>query len=83
MNTKTINIYRFKHAPDIYANEEGVFYRMSDDRPIKTIFHAGRVAVRDRKRIYGIKRLRKNAYKSNKTITQFYSSILPLPKIFQ
>lgn len=57
-------IYNFPHAPEIYADEEGNFFRHSDRRPIPKIYHAGRIAVRDGNRIYGIKRLRKAAIKS-------------------
>lgn len=63
-------IYTFKHAPQIYADSNGDFFRASDDRPIPTIYHAGRVAVRDKNKIYGIKRLRKNAIKTTKQISQ-------------
>lgn len=63
-----IEIYTFKHTAEIYSDMTGQFFRSSDDRPIKTIYHAGRIAVRDRNKIYGIKRLRKNAVKTIKQI---------------
>jgi len=44
---------------------------MKDDKPLKKIYHAGRIAVRDRNKIYGIKRLRENAVKSEKKIYQY------------
>lgn len=61
-----IEIYTFNHAPEIYADTSGRFYRFKDDRPIKTTYHCGRIAVRDKNKIYGIKRLRANAIKSHK-----------------
>lgn len=64
-----IEIYTFPHATEIYADSTGQFYRTSDDKPIKTIYHAGRIAVRDKNKIYGIKRLRKSAIKTTKNIT--------------
>lgn len=67
-NIKQIEIYTFAHAPKIYANTQGQFFRVSDDRPIKTIYHAGRIAVRDNNKIYGIKRLRTAAVKTIKII---------------
>lgn len=62
-------IYNFAHAPEIYADRNGNFFRHSDERPIPKIYHAGRIAVRDKNKIYGIKRLRSNAIKSTKVIT--------------
>lgn len=63
-----IEIYTFTHAPEIYADMSGNFFRVIDDRPIKTTYHMGRIAVRDKNKIYGIKRLRKNAIKTTKQI---------------
>lgn len=63
-------IYTFKNAPEIYADAKGQFFRMSDERPIPTIYHAGRIAVRNKNKIYGIKKLRSNAIKTTKTIIE-------------
>ena len=65
---KTQTIFTFSHAPEIYADLSGQFFRMADDKPIKTTYHAGRIAVRDKAKIYGIKRLRSNAIKTTKKI---------------
>ena len=59
-----VSIYRFSHTSEVYSNMKGEFFRMSDDLPLKLCYHSRRVAVRDGVKIYGIKRLRKNAYKS-------------------
>ena len=64
-----VSIYRFSHTPDIYSDMDGRFFRMIDDRPLKTCYHSRRIAVRDGMKIYGIKRLRKNAYKSEKEVS--------------
>lgn len=61
-------IYNFKHAPEIYADQNGKFFRHSDDKPIPKIYHAGRIAVKNKNKIYGIKRLRKSAIKTIKQI---------------
>lgn len=63
-----IQIYTFKTTKEIYADMSGQFFRSSDDRPIPTIYHAGRVAVRDKNKIYGIKKLRSNAIKTTKEV---------------
>ena len=63
-----IEVYTFKTTKDIYADMAGQFFRASDDKPIKIIYHCGRIAVRDRNKIYGIKKLRANAVKSTKEI---------------
>lgn len=65
---KYLSIYAFRHTSDIYADMNGNFFRMKDDKPVKKIFHAGRIAIRDKNKIYGIKRLRKNAVKTIKEI---------------
>ena len=62
-------IYTFKHAPGIYADSYGQFFRVLDERPIPTIYHAGRIAVRDKNKIYGIKRLRSTAIKTTRVIS--------------
>lgn len=59
-----LSIYYFIHAPEIYSDMTGQFYRKSDGRPIPTTYQGGRIAVRDRNKYYGIKRLRKNAVKT-------------------
>jgi len=64
----TIDIYKFKHTSDIYADINGVFYHSITDKPLPTCYHNGRVAVRNGTKRYGIKRLRKNAVKSTKEI---------------
>jgi hypothetical protein len=63
-----LTIYIFSHAPEIYADEQGNFFRVADDKPLKKVYHNGRIAVRDKTKYYGIKRLRKNAIKSEKEI---------------
>ena len=62
----TVLIYRFKSTSDIYADISGNFFRMKDDKPLKICYHAGRLAVRDGVKRYGLKRLRQNAIKSEK-----------------
>lgn len=64
-----IEIYTFPHAPEIYADSAGDFFRASDDRPIPTVYHCGRVAVRDKNKIYGIKRLRSTAVKNTRIVS--------------
>jgi hypothetical protein len=63
-----LTIYTFSHAPEIYADESGNFFRMSDDRPLKKVYHNGRIAIRDKTKYYGIKRLRANSIKSTKDV---------------
>ena len=63
-------IFTFTHAPEIYADFKGQFYRTKDELPIPTIYHSGRIAVRDKNKIYGIKKLRLNAIKTTKTINE-------------
>lgn len=74
MKSKTIKpiqtetIYTFAHAPEIYSDSNGQFYRTSDDRPIPTTYQGGRIAVRDRNKFYGIKRLRSTALRKQREI---------------
>jgi hypothetical protein len=68
MDMGLITIYKFHHTSDIYADESGNFFRSSDDKLLKKVYHNGRIAIRDGTKYYGIKRLRKNAYKSEKEI---------------
>jgi hypothetical protein len=63
-----IEIYKFKHTDEIYSDMKGVFYRFKDDKPIPICYQNGRIAIRDRNKFYGIKRLRKNAYKTTKEL---------------
>jgi len=42
-----VEIYVFSHAPGIYANMQGNFFRMSDDLPLKKIYHCKRIAIKD------------------------------------
>lgn len=66
-----IEIYTFDYAPNIYADASGRFFRMKDDAPLKKIYHNGRIAIRDKNKIYGIKRLRNKAVKGIKEINDF------------
>ena len=59
-------VYIFVHAPAIYSNIKGQFFRTSDDKPIPTTYQNGRIAVRDKNKFYGIKRLRLNAVKTTR-----------------
>ena len=64
-------IYRFKNTPEIYADSDGRFWRTKDDLPLNKIYHCGRIAIRDKNKIYGLKKLRKNAVKSIKEINEY------------
>jgi len=64
----TIEIYTFKTTNEIYSDMKGNFYRMSDDLPLPKVYQNGRIAIRDKNKFYGIKRLRKNAIHSQKQI---------------
>jgi hypothetical protein len=64
-----VSIYRFRHASEIYSDMKGNFFRMDNDKPLKVCYHSRRIAIRDGVKIYGVKRLRKNAYKSEKEIS--------------
>ena len=66
-----IDIYTFPHAPEIYADTNGQFFRSIDDRPIPTTYQNGRIVVRDKNKFYGIKRLRKVAVKTTKEISEY------------
>jgi len=64
----TIEIYTFKTTNEIYSDMNGNFYRMSDDLPLPKVYQNGRIAIRDKNKFYGIKRLRLSAIKSNKEL---------------
>ncbi|MGL4855193.1 MAG: hypothetical protein ACRC37_08095 [Lentisphaeria bacterium] len=68
-----ISVYIFKHAPEIYSDLNGKFFRIDNEKPLKIIYHSGRIAVRDNNKIYGIKKLRINAikYQIEKPINPF------------
>lgn len=65
-----MTIYQFKNTDEIYSDESGNFFKMSDDMPLKKVYHNGRIAVRDKTKYYGLIKLRKNAYKSQKEIME-------------
>ena len=67
---KTEFIYTFPHAPEIYSDSKGQFYRTSDERPIPTTYQNGRIAVRNKNKYYGIKRLRSVAIKTEREIIE-------------
>ena len=66
-----LSIYIFTHAPEIYSDMTGQFFRKLDEKPIPTTYQNGRIAVRDGNKFYGIKRLRKNAIKKEIELTPF------------
>jgi hypothetical protein len=69
MNLKTV-IYIFPdYAPEIYADEKGVFWTIADDMMVKTKYYNGRICVQFGVKRYGIKKLRENAKKSQKEAT--------------
>ena len=69
MSVKAV-IYTFpNYAPEIYVDEKGRFWTMSDNRLIKTRYYNGRICVQVGVKRYGIKKLRKNSKKSEREIT--------------
>jgi hypothetical protein len=59
-----ISVYLFKNAPEIFSDLNGKFFRVDSRKELKIIYHSGRIAIRDGNKIYGIKKLRANAIKS-------------------
>ena len=57
-------IYRFTNAPGLYVDMDGNFHH--DDKPVKKICNNGSLAIQVGSRKFGIKKLRKTAYKDFK-----------------
>jgi len=58
-----IDIYRFKGIDLFYSDMQGNFYLLNGI-PIKKQYHNGRNCIRIKQKRYGLKTLRKLAYKS-------------------
>ena len=57
-------IFRFRNVEGLYVDMDGVFYH--DIKPVKKVCNNGCLSIQVGSSKYGVKKLRKNAYKDFK-----------------